>query len=46
MSVKAKAVRTLYKAGRINLDGVRQAVGNELITEAEYKEITGLEYTA
>ena len=46
MSVKAKAVRTLYKAGRINLDGVRQAVENGLITEAEYKEITGLDYEA
>ena len=46
MSVKAKAVRTLYRAGRINLDGVRQAVGNGLINESEYKEITGLDYQA
>ena len=46
MSVKAKAIRTLYRAKRITTDGVRQAVVDGLITEAEYKEITGEEYPA
>ena len=44
MSVKAKAVRTLYRAGRIDLKGVRKAVGNGLITKGEYAEITGEAY--
>lgn len=44
MSVKAKAIRTLYRAKRINIDGVRQAVVDTLITEAEYKTITGKTY--
>jgi hypothetical protein len=41
MSVKAKAIRNLYRAKRITLDGVKKAVADKLITEAEYKEITG-----
>jgi hypothetical protein len=44
MSVRAKAIRTLYRAKRITLDGVKQAVGDGIITEAEYTEITGKEY--
>ena len=44
MSVKAKAIRTLYRAKRITLDGVKQAVLDGIITEAEYTEITGKEY--
>lgn len=44
MSVKAKAVRTLYRAKRITIDGVRKAVEDGLITEAEYQEITGKGY--
>lgn len=44
MSVKAKAIRTLYRAKRITIDGVRQAVEDGLITEAEFKAITGEEY--
>lgn len=43
MSARAKAVRTLYQAKRINLEGVRQAVG-PLITPEEYKIITGKDY--
>lgn len=45
MSEKAKAIRTLYRAKRINLDGVKQAVVDKLITEIEYKTITGEDYT-
>jgi hypothetical protein len=41
MSVKAKAIRTLYRAKRITIDGVRQAVVDGIITEAEYQTITG-----
>jgi uncharacterized XkdX family phage protein len=41
MSVQAKAIKTLYRAKRITTEGVRQAVTNKLITEAEYAEIVG-----
>lgn len=44
MSAKAKAIRTLYRAKRIGIDGVKQAVIDGIITEAEYKTITGKEY--
>lgn len=46
MSIRAKAVRTLYRAKRIDLNGVKQAVTEGIVTEAEYKLITGEEYTA
>ena len=44
MTAKAKAIKTLYRAKRITLDGVRQAVKDGLITVEEYAEITGKEY--
>ena len=44
MSAKAKAIKTLFRAKRISLDGVRQAVVDGLITEAEYAIITGVDY--
>lgn len=44
MSVKAKAIRTLYRAKRITLDGVKRAVIDNLITPLEYTEITGEQY--
>ena len=44
MNAKAKAIRTLYKAGRITLEGVKQAVVEGVITEEQYTEITGKEY--
>lgn len=44
MTAKAKAIKTLYRAKRITLDGVRQAVIDGVITEMEYKEITGEVY--
>lgn len=46
MSTKAKAIRTLYRMGRITIDGVRQAVVDGLITAEDYKEITGETYAA
>ena len=44
MSAKAKAIKTLYKAKRITIDGVKQAVVDGIITVAEYEEITGNKY--
>ena len=44
MSAKAKAIKTLYRAKRITLDGVKQAVADGIITETEYKAITGEAY--
>lgn len=46
MSIKAKAIRTLYRAKRITIEGVRQAVEDGLITAEEYAKITGEEYKA
>lgn len=44
MSVKAKAIKTLYRMKRIGLEGVRQAVVNAIITEEEFELITGVAY--
>lgn len=44
MSTQAKAIRTLYRMGRITIAGVRQAVVDVLITESEYQKITGEAY--
>ena len=44
MSAKAKAIRTLYRVKRITLEGVRQAVADGIITEAEFVAITGEQY--
>lgn len=44
MSAKAKAIRTLYRAKRITIDGVKQAVVDNIITKSEYKTITGEVY--
>jgi hypothetical protein len=44
MSAQAKAVRTLYRAKRITIEGVKQAVKDGLITAEEYEIITGEVY--
>ena len=44
MSAKAKAIKTLYRAKRISIDGVRQAVVDGLITVVEFRKITGEDY--
>lgn len=44
MSARAKAIRTLYRAKRIDLEGVKRAVADGLITADEYKTITGEDY--
>lgn len=41
MSAKAKAIRTLYRMKRITIEGVKQAVVDNIITAEEFKEITG-----
>ena len=45
MSVKAKAIKTLYRAKRITIDGVKQAVIDGIITAEEYMIITGNTFT-
>lgn len=44
MSSRAKALANLYRRGKVNDDGLRQAVEDEIITSAEYEEITGQAY--
>ena len=44
MSVKARAIRTLFRAKRITMDAVRQAVIDGIITVDEFKSITGADY--
>ena len=41
MTSKAKAIQTLYRAGRITKEGVRQSVEKDIITAQEYYIITG-----
>lgn len=45
MSARAKAINTLYRAKRITIEGVKQAVVDKIITEAEFVTITGEQYT-
>ena len=44
MSIEAKAILTLYRTKRITLAGVKKAVADRIITEVEYKDITGEDY--
>lgn len=44
MSAKAKAIKTLYRAKRISVEAVKQAVVDGIITKDEFVEITGQEY--
>ena len=44
MSIKAKAIKNLYRMKRITLEGVRQAVENSIITKEEFELITGQAY--
>ena len=44
MDVKAKAIRTLYRANRITINGVKRAVVEDIITAEQYAEITGEDY--
>ncbi len=44
MTVKARAIYTLYRTKRITLDGVKKAVKDGVITETEFAKITGEAY--
>lgn len=44
MNAKAKAIQTLYRAKRITIEGVKEAVINGVITKEQYIEITGKNY--
>ena len=44
MNAKAKAIRTLYRAKRITIEGVRKAVAESVITAEQFEEITGEKY--
>lgn len=44
MNAKAKAIQTLYRAKRITIEGVKQAVLDGVITKEQYTEITGKDY--
>ena len=44
MSARAKAINTLYRAKRITIEGVRQAVADGIITAEEFAAITGEQY--
>ena len=44
MNVKARAIKNLYRIGRISIDGVRQAIINNIITAEEFELITGTSY--
>lgn len=44
MSAKAKAMANLYRRGKVTKEGMKHAVTDGVITEAEYEEITGEAY--
>lgn len=44
MNAKAKAIKTLYLANRISIEGVKKAVVDRVITKEQYAEITGKDY--
>lgn len=44
MSTKAKALENLYRRNKITEDGLRKAVFDGVITEAEFYEITNKIY--
>lgn len=41
MSAKAKAMRTLYRMGRVTIEAMQKAVADGVLTAAEYEAITG-----
>lgn len=45
MSARAKALKNLYKWGKINKAGLEKAVKDGIITSNEYREITGQDLT-
>lgn len=45
MSVKAKAIYTLYRTNHITIEGVKRAVIEGIITPEDYAKITGKTYS-
>ena len=41
MSKRAEVLKRLYDSGRVTVDGLRKAVTDGVITEAEFSEIIG-----
>lgn len=39
LSTKAKAMQTLYRLGKISIEGLEKAKNDKIITEAEYLTI-------
>lgn len=46
MSARARALQNLYRRGKITIDGLQQAVRDNVITAEEYEIITGKPYKA
>jgi hypothetical protein len=44
MDAKVKAIKTLYRANRITIAGVKQAVIDGIITKEQYAQIMGKDY--
>ena len=44
MKINVNSIRILYRAKKITIEGVKDAVERGWITEAQYQEITGEEY--
>ena len=42
MSPKARAMQNLYRRGKVTIEGLRKAVADGVITEAEFTVITGM----
>ena len=45
MNINANSIRILYRAKKITIEGVREAVSRGWISVIDYKNITGQEYT-
>lgn len=46
MSNRAKALQTLYRRGKVTIDGLKKAVADGTITAGEYECIAGVSYAA
>lgn len=44
MKVSVESIRILYRAGKISVDGVREAVARGWITVQNFESITGQKY--
>lgn len=44
MSAKARALQTLYRRGKVTIEGLRKAVHDGVITPDEFMIIAGEEY--